>query len=644
MAFSFRRNLLLLVPTIIIVLNLSVYFGAKLFLTDSYVQLERDALEANVQRAVNAFENDLEGLGTICTDWAVWDDTYDFIVSVNTDYIESNLVDSTFTELHLHSILLFNAEGRVVFSKAMDLTEGKEVEVPEGLLDTITSRQSLWGGNPDTDTLDGILLLPDGPMLVSGRHILTSEGEGPARGLLVMTRWIDKEVVTKLSERTALSLQIQNFVEEQKVGQLALAGETTIRVLEGEPGVIWGHSLLKDVDGQPALTLSLKMNRDIFNQGMNTLSYFQISFFLVSIVSGIALYLLILRNKEVHDESERRFRYVFENTTDGLLVVEPNGYIRMMNPACRKLLSVQGSSSSLESITDVFEGSALCDLIRDVLDGQLKEPLDIILHDTNRESRKYVHTHAAPLFGSKGTLIGAIVAMYDVTKQKEADLLKSEFIATAAHELSTPVASIMGFSELLLNQNCFDEDQQKEFLSIILGKSEALGKIVDDLLYLGNIESGGNIFLEKQSYDLNSSLNQVLDSCRNMSQQHQFENRLPGDNLEIVADRHRIDQVFDNLLSNAIKYSPEGGKVQVSGNWNGNELEVCVEDQGIGMQQKQLERAFEKFYRANSGIKAIEGLGLGLCITKNIIEEHGGRIWVESEPGQGTRVFFTLPR
>lgn len=642
MEFSFKGNLAFLVSIVIIVLNLAVYSGAKLILTDSFAQLESASVEENVQRAINAIENDLEDLGTLCTDWSVWDDTYDFIVDKNSEYIESNLVDSTFTELSLNAILFFDANGTLVFGRAMELAEEKEVNVPKTLLAEITRHQNRMQTIQKSGNLEGVFLLPEGPMFIAFRPILTSEGEGPARGFLVMARWLNQGVVTRLAERTELLLDIQPVSGTRRMEPLASGQKSTIKVDSEVADIIWGYSTLADIDEKPALILSIKMNRDVFSQGTKTISYFLKIFFLTSLLVGCALYVLILRNKERYDESERRFRYVFEDSTDGMFVAELNGKIKSINSAAKNLLGLKGPVSGCESIAPLSENKGFCALIRESLAGRAMGPAEFSIDDPVRKIKKHLQVHTAPLMGKKDKLIGSIVTIHDVTRQKEADLLKSEFIATAAHELKTPLASIMGFSEILLGNEGIDENVGKKYLSIIFEKSEALERIIDELLTLGKMETGGDIVLEKSSYDLRIHLDQLLASWRRTWQQHQIESQLPEGKIEIVADLRRINQVLDNLLGNAIKYSPDGGKVRVSGVLADGELEICVEDEGIGIRAEHLERVFDKFYRAENAT-SISGLGLGLNIAKNIIEKHGGRIWIESTLGQGTRVFFTLP-
>jgi signal transduction histidine kinase len=247
-----------------------------------------------------------------------------------------------------------------------------------------------------------------------------------------------------------------------------------------------------------------------------------------------------------------------------------------------------------------------------------------------------------------------LIDIRDITRQKQAetvlvemDRMKSEFISTAAHELRTPLATMLGYTELVRAPDefgGFTKEQLREFLDEIYLKGETLSRIIDEMLDISRIESGHPIALDLQPHEPRTLLSKVVRRFELQSPKHIFHLALPGRQPEVVTcDLHRMTQVFENLVSNAVKYSPRGGMITVSGETVGSEYIVSISDQGIGMTPEQREKIFEKFYRADSSNTAIGGLGLGMSIARQIVEVHGGRIWVESEPGVGTRVSCTLP-
>jgi signal transduction histidine kinase len=230
---------------------------------------------------------------------------------------------------------------------------------------------------------------------------------------------------------------------------------------------------------------------------------------------------------------------------------------------------------------------------------------------------------------------------------KKTDIVKSEFISIAAHELRTPVAIIMGYTELLSDQNIidsFNEQQKKDFLSTIYESSEQLDKIVDDILDVSRIESGQCIPLYKKPLSIKTLLEKVLNRLSLKSNHNLILEVSPEVPERLGFDEHRIDQVIENLLSNAIKYSPEQRPITIAVEADNHRCSVMVTDQGIGMSNEQKDRVYDKFYRADTSDTAVRGLGLGMSIVKQIIDDHDGTILIDSRLSEGTSVCFTLPR
>ncbi len=203
----------------------------------------------------------------------------------------------------------------------------------------------------------------------------------------------------------------------------------------------------------------------------------------------------------------------------------------------------------------------------------------------------------------------------------------------------------MGYAELLEQGRDLDEVTRDEFLAVIVEKAEALEKIVDELLNLSRIESGHLLALDLAAYDITELVTGLIDQFRKLAPRHTFEVVAPEKALKAELDRGKMVRALENLLSNAVKYSPEGGPIRVPLEPIApSQIQITVADRGIGMTLEQVERIFDKFYRGHTSNTTITGLGLGTTIAHSIIHAHGGRIWVESEPGQGTRVGILLDR
>ncbi|WP_305041156.1 sensor histidine kinase [Geoalkalibacter sp.] len=271
---------------------------------------------------------------------------------------------------------------------------------------------------------------------------------------------------------------------------------------------------------------------------------------------------------------------------------------------------------------------------------------------TRRPGRKEVYdpvrkawfdVRVYPVFDRRKRIRYLIEHLRDVSRQRQIDRLKSEFISTAAHELRTPLAAVTGFSELLLARGDLSPAEQREFLSYIHDKSWALTRIVENLLEISRAESGKKPALNPFPCRVGDLVRQAEPLLKQAAPLHAYHIELEEEDLELIVDRQRIAQVLDNLLSNACKYSPGGGMIRVAGRKRDRDYLLSVSDEGIGMTAEEVERVFDKFYRADGSNTAVAGIGLGMSMARTLVEAHGGRIWVKSSPGQGTTVYFTLP-
>ena len=245
-----------------------------------------------------------------------------------------------------------------------------------------------------------------------------------------------------------------------------------------------------------------------------------------------------------------------------------------------------------------------------------------------------------------GELKVALEQLAEKTRELEiASTHKSEFLANMSHELRTPLNAIIGFTQVL-QQKLFGEvnDKQEEYLADIHGSADHLLALINDILDLSKVEAG-QVELEKTSFSLREALERGVVMLRERASkdgvQLTFE---PDPNVELVtADERRIRQVVFNLLSNAVKFTPQGGSVEVSSAQQNGEVIVSVKDTGPGITPEDRDRIFEEFQQTDVGAEQSDGTGLGLALSKRLIELHGGRIWVESEPGKGATFTFTLP-
>jgi signal transduction histidine kinase len=224
---------------------------------------------------------------------------------------------------------------------------------------------------------------------------------------------------------------------------------------------------------------------------------------------------------------------------------------------------------------------------------------------------------------------------------RESELAKSELVSVVAHELRTPLASVLGFTSVLLQRDV-DEDQRHEYLSIIEAQGRRLASLVNDFLDVQRLEEG-KLSISRELVDIGSVVREQTELFAGQSPKHLLDVSLPPTPLPVRGDSNRLAQVVANLLSNAIKYSPHGGVVRVAGKRNGKAVRVTVEDEGLGIPDELQREIFGKFVRGQATAEGIEGSGLGLAISRSLVEAHGGHIEFESTKDKGSTFWFEIP-
>ena len=256
---------------------------------------------------------------------------------------------------------------------------------------------------------------------------------------------------------------------------------------------------------------------------------------------------------------------------------------------------------------------------------------------------RVLEINAALMMSGNGTSRGTILVFHDLTRMKQLERTREEFVANVSHELRTPLSLIKGYVETLLEGAKDNPEVAKKFLQTIQRNSERLQFLIEDLLTISELESGCTT-MDLQPVHLRPLVQRVLTDFESQAAARNVVLKNEISEVTALADADRLQQVFGNLVANAIKYGRAGGMVNVAARNTGDEIEVCVQDDGPGIPDAALERVFERFYRVDKGRSREQGgTGLGLAIVKHIVQSHGGRVWVVNAAGSGAAFYFTLP-
>jgi PAS domain S-box-containing protein len=249
----------------------------------------------------------------------------------------------------------------------------------------------------------------------------------------------------------------------------------------------------------------------------------------------------------------------------------------------------------------------------------------------------------APLLGENGNLRNVFVTVRDITRFRTAEEIKNTFVSIVSHELKTPVALIKGYVSTLRREDArWDKNIVQDSLQVIEEEADHLASMIEDLLDASRLQAGG---LVPQLADISLPIlaERQAERFRTQTKKHTIVVNFPKNFPIILADEDRITQVISNLVSNAIKYSP-GGEIRISGQVRPEQVIICVNDQGPGIDPGDIPYVFGRFYRSEKAVRKTKGAGLGLYLAKSIIEAHSGRIWVDPHPGSGASICFSLPR
>jgi two-component system sensor histidine kinase VicK len=334
---------------------------------------------------------------------------------------------------------------------------------------------------------------------------------------------------------------------------------------------------------------------------------------------------------------------IIYNMTDGIIALDGKGHVIQINPSSRSLVRIMGLTvptlgrSGFHLLRNLIGQDAVRHFLRD------QEPY---MAELAGPADSYtVEIKIAPFKIEKGKLNGTLIVIHDVTREKELARLQEEFVADVSHELRTPLSTVKSYVETLLDGAADNPQVRDRFLRVLSAETDRMVAMVKDLLTLSQMDAG-RVYWHKSVINLQDLAQEAVDNLK-----HKQGKQLPAisiapdfNDYPVYVDRDKVMRVFSNLLINAVKYTGIDGQIEISAKVDADKVKVCIADTGTGIPEQELPRIFERFYRVEkTRSRDFGGTGLGLSIARKVVEGHGGKIWIESVPGIGTAVYFTLP-
>jgi PAS domain S-box-containing protein len=374
-------------------------------------------------------------------------------------------------------------------------------------------------------------------------------------------------------------------------------------------------------------------------------------------INNAELYRMIRESAErmggmlrAQQEEASKSRAILEGIADGVMVADARGNVILLNAAAEEILGMSREEivgRPIHELSGLYraEGDAWLALIREWAQALPAKDEPASFESQFETEGKVVSVHMAPVL-MEDEFLGTVSVFRDITREVAVDRMKSELISIVSHQLRTPMTSIKGYTDLIYLEAVGEiNEAQRRFLRIIKSNADRLALLANDLLDISRIETG-RIRLNLEFIHIGAISEEMATSLRGQIEEKGLSLKLdiPEGLPPIYGDHDRVTQILTNLTENAWRYTPSGGQVTVSAQTRGNFLQVSVADTGIGIAPEDQEKIFTRFYRADHPlVQEVAGTGLGLSIAKSFVEMHGGEIWVESKPGQGSTFSFTLP-
>ncbi len=715
---SLRTTTLRVIAIALTVLLALQALTSEFIIGRSFRDLEERSVQSNMLQTLRTLQNERDALSGNTKDYAAWDPTYEFIEQRNLDYIATHVTTDALLSIRASYVAFLTVSGEVIYTRRQSLIDGQELPPIPALLSFNGANTLFLQAAEKNEGLSGIVVADGQPMLIAAHPILTSDGNGPSRGVLIMGRDLDAAELARLGDITGYNLSLVLATNASSIPDFALARQLmnndtsiVVRPLSFADDRIAAYASIDDLRGGEGIILRVDVPRDILQYGLSTSRYHLLILLLVT--GAFAATILILLERRVlsrmislstqvaqigrsgdgrarvaiagDDEvarlgraindmlddlvqasqrlthSEARYRQLVEISPEAIIVHDGERII-YINPAGAHLLGHTSASSLIGSPAALFLPTALR---HETSDGIIRYERDLTLPDGSEATLELV---AAP-FVAEGKPAWQVVAR-NITERKqteealrnardwaeEANRAKSRFLANMSHELRTPLTTIIGYADLIAIAAQHGEfDRVQDDITRVRNAGKHLLAIINDLLDLSKIEAG-RMHINVTPFSVRALAEDVVASMQAFAHNRNNTLRLEIDpDVGLMhSDDVRMRQVLYNLVHNACKFT-EHGSIAVTitrtiptpttaANSQAASITFTVSDTGIGMTDEQMARLFTEFTQADpTTTRKYGGTGLGLALSRRLIQLLGGDITVTSEPGLGSVFVVTLP-
>jgi PAS domain S-box-containing protein len=711
---SLRLKTALIIAGILLVAMVVLYVGIGRLLYDQAARIERDEVRTDLARVTAAIDYHGRSLDGKLSDWSSWDDSYRWVVDQNAAYARSNLLPDCFESLQVNTIVFLDTRDHIVWGRMRTLHEGGLRPLPPALLRELRPGSPILDVAPEEESSrvglvvcrgdSGALSCPGGVMLMAARPILTSAGQGPSRGTLVMGRWLDAEEIGLLAGLLRFKVVVARLDRAMPAGFEVPAGflldvraggaRAPLSMSPVSETTMAGFVPLTGVSGRPVAIARMTKRRDAHIQASRGMGFLAGSLGLVWLLAVGAVWTLTDRvvlsrvsalsrgvkvvgesgdlavrvgqkepllpdeltdlsneinstlyaleeSKAALQESERRFRSVVDQASDMIFLVDPETRaIIQANEAFYTALGYKPGKPSKLTMDAILPEG---EAAADWVERAYPGAANVAETAYRRKDGSLAPVEeAANVVNSAGREVVGVVAR-DITDRQQVERLREDFSALVSHELRSPLTSIMGFAAVLDRLLEPDADERTRLaVTRICDKAREMSRMIEELMNFAKARDGRLAPMLQQT-DLGEVVRLRVEGMPS-SPKHQVFLEIAQDLSPVACDPDLIGYVVTNLVSNAMKYSPDGGKITVAVRTRAGRAAIVVSDQGMGIPKDDLGRIFDRFSQSEAaGERRRGGIGLGLYVSREIVRAHNGYIDVKSKPGKGSKFTVDIP-